>query len=688
MRIFDARLLVLTPLSLALAVPALAQTAPTPDAPTPISPAPSAEAGQQGVLVFTPEFFAAQQPVTALDMVSRVPGFSVIDGDGSRGFQGSVGNVLINGSRPASKNDTGSSALSRILVAQVERIELVRGGAPGIDMQGFSVVANVIIRDQSSRQTIFTGDALLYEGGQDSYGGSLQFTANDGDRTWGFTITDGFVDNDSSGIGPVLRLDAHGNVLRDEVHFRDQKGGATSLRLNYADAFLGGRIDLTARYGVNDFENVNLQTAPIVRRETAYEEEGTFGEFGALFTRPVNDSLTSETRFIHEFDAEDSLSIGRSRVDGVVSPEQRFVNETETSETILRSLLRYEHSPRLSFETGGEVAYNMLETKQALSRGGVPVVLPSASVTVEETRGEMFGKGVWRMRDNLSVESGVRVERSTISQSGDATMEKTFSFIKPRLLASWTPRADNQFRLRFEREVGQLNFYDFAASAQLQNDTVSGGNTNLSPEQRWISELVYERRFWGDGVIGVTLRHDEISDAIDVMPLPGGLSAKGNIGDGTLDRLAVNFQAPLDRFGFSGGRISAVNTWNHSEVTDPATGKTRPISNLRRSNATITLAQDIKSWNLQWNFAWSPLIGETNYDPNIHFSWRGHDYIEAWIEYKPSPTLSLRAHINLWDDFYQTRIAYADRATQSINYIETRNIDPRTYYSLRLRKTF
>ncbi|MGH7025786.1 TonB-dependent receptor plug domain-containing protein [Brevundimonas sp.] len=219
MRIFDPRLLVLTPLSLTLAAPALAQSVPPPPSP------PQAETSQQGVLVFAPDFFAAQQPVTALDMVSRIPGFSVIDGDGSRGFQGSVGNVLINGSRPASKNDTGSSVLSRILVAQVERIELVRGGAPGIDMQGFSVVANVIIREQSSRQTIFTGDALLYEGGQDSYGGSLQFTANDGDRTWGFTITDGFIDNDSSGIGPVLRLDAHGNVLRDEVHFRDQKGG-------------------------------------------------------------------------------------------------------------------------------------------------------------------------------------------------------------------------------------------------------------------------------------------------------------------------------------------------------------------------------------------------------------------------------------------------------------------------------
>ncbi|MDP1777562.1 MAG: TonB-dependent receptor, partial [Brevundimonas sp.] len=70
--------------------------------PPPPAPAPQAEASQQGVLVFTPDFFAAQRPNTALDMVSRVPGFSVQDGDGSRGFEGAVGNILVNGSRPAS----------------------------------------------------------------------------------------------------------------------------------------------------------------------------------------------------------------------------------------------------------------------------------------------------------------------------------------------------------------------------------------------------------------------------------------------------------------------------------------------------------------------------------------------------------------------------------------------------------
>lgn len=656
--------------------------------PPPAPQSVQAEAGQQGVLVFTPDFFADQRPTTALDMVNRVPGFSVSDGDGSRGFEGSVGNVLINGSRPASKNDSGSNVLGRTLASNVERIELIRGGAPGIDMQGFSVVVNVVTRSQASQQTIVTGNAVLFEGGQDVYGGSVQFTARDGDRTWGFTLSDGLSMSDSNGTGPVIRRNGAGTIIRDEDYFNDQKGGGQSVRVNYASPFLGGKIDLTARYGLNDYEGINLQTSPTVRRESLYAEDGSSGEFGAVYTRPLSSRFNLETRFIHEFSDFDAVSTNRTRLSGVDSPEQRFESDGNASETILRGLIRFEQSPKLTWEFGGEVAYNMLETEQAFSIGGTPVPLPSASVKVEETRGEVFGKGTWRVRDDLTIEGGLRMEASTITQSGDADQEKSFFFPKPRLLATWTPMPNNQFRLRFEREVGQLDFGDFAASADLEDENVFGGNIDLEPEQRWISELIYERRFLGDGIVSIGLRHDEIVDAIDVIPLDDGLSAVGNIGDGTLDQLAVNVLVPMDWAGFTGGRLGFRNTWNQTEVTDPTTGEARPISNVRSTQATFTIAQDITSWKLQWGGAWIPLLGQTSFDPDQRFSWRGRDYFEAWAEYKPTPTLSIRAQINIWDNFDQERIAYGDRVSRPVSYIETREIDPRTFYQIRLRKTF
>src|SRR5690606_12923681 len=145
----------------------------------------------------------------------------------------------------------------------------------------------------------------------------------------------------------------------------------------------------------------------------------------------------------------------------------------------------------------------------------------------------------------------------------------------PRLQVTWTPWEQNQFRFRFERELGQLDFDDFAASASLSNGQLFGGNVDLEPEQRWITEAVYERRFWGEGVVSITLRHDEIVDAIDRIPLPGGLSATGNIGDGTMDRLAIDLTLPLDRLGMSGGRLEIGTKWEETEVTDPTTGAAR-----------------------------------------------------------------------------------------------------------------
>ncbi len=660
--------------------------APVPTGPT--SQAPLADASQRGVLVFTPDFFAAQRPNTALDMVNRVPGFSIDNGSGARGFEGAVGNVLINNNRPASKNDSGSNVLGRTLANQVERIELIRGGAPGIDMQGYSVVVNVILKTTDSRQSILTWNAMLFEGGHDIYGGSYQFTQNKGDRSWGVTLSDGMGSSDSNGVGRSIRRNVAGDVIRDERFENDGWGGGQSIRGNYTGPLFDGKLEGTARYGLNDYQNWTELSSPTSLRRSDYAEDGDSGELGLTWTRTLNPRWTLETRLIHEFSSFDSVSGSNETLNGTAAPEQQFKSNGDSSESILRALVRHERSPALTIEAGAEIAYNMLDVNQAFTIGGVGVPLPSASVKVEETRGEAFSKATWRINPKLTLEGGVRLEASTISQSGDADQEKSFFFAKPRLLATWTPMADNQLRFRFERELGQLDFGDFAASAELSDGTVFGGNVDLEPEQRWISELSYERRFWGEGVVSIGYRHDRIIDVIDRLPLPGGLSATGNIGDGTLDQLSLNVVVPLDKVGISGARFTFQNDWNKTSVTDPTTGEDRRISGVRPSQANVGFQQDITSWKTQWGINWLPRLGQATYDPDQTFAWRGADYLEAFVEYKPSPTLSLRAQLNLWDDFTQQRTVYATRNPRTVAFVEERSIDPRTFVSLRVRKTF
>ncbi len=661
--------------------------APVPTGPT--SQAPMDDQAQKGVLVFTPDFFAANRPNTAQDMVNRVPGFTIQDGSGARGFEGAVGNVLINGARPASKNDTGSNVLSRTPADRVERIELIRGGAPGVDMQGYSVVVNVVLKKGVSHQQIATWNASLFDGGHDVYGGSYQFTATNGDTSWGVLLSDGTSTSDSNGAGRNVRHDGTGKLIRDEAYLDDGWGGGRGIRGNWSGPLLGGKLEATARVGRNDWHEWTDLTAPTSFRRSAYDENKHSRELGLTYTRPLTPRLGLETRLIHSYERFENVETSDETVNGVASDHERFAGDGHNSESILRGLLRFDATSALTLEAGGEGAYNMLDVHQAYSVGGVAVPLPSASVRVEELRGEAFSKVTWRVNPKLTLEGGLRLETSTIKQSGDAQNKKSFFYPKPRFQLTWTPMADNQVRVRFERELGQLKFGDFAASSDLSDNTVYGGNVELKPEQRWISEVTYERRFWGQGVVSIGYRHDEIIGVIDRLPLPDGLSATGNIGDGTLDRLSLNIVVPTDKLGIKGGRFTFKNDWNQTHVKDPTTGRDRPITKVRPTQANIGFQQDIVSWKTQWGINWLPLLGQGTYDVDQTNIWRGSRYYEAFAEYKPTPTLAIRAQLNIWDDFTIRRTVFANRGPdRAVAFVEDRAIDPRTFVQLRVRKTF
>ena len=146
------------------AAPVSAAQAPVPTGPA--SQAPAVDTAQQGVLVFEPAFFASSSPNTALDMIARLPGFGFDPGNtDTRGFAGAAGNVLIDGDRPSSKSDSLDQILQRISADSVERVELIRGGAPGIDMQGRSVIANVVLKRTVQIETVLEANTYLYPDG-------------------------------------------------------------------------------------------------------------------------------------------------------------------------------------------------------------------------------------------------------------------------------------------------------------------------------------------------------------------------------------------------------------------------------------------------------------------------------------------------------------------------------------------
>ncbi|MDP2260664.1 MAG: outer membrane beta-barrel protein [Caulobacter sp.] len=649
-------------------------------------------AGRQGVTPYVAAFFTEFQPTTAFDMLARVPGFAFDGGDSVRGYGGAAGNVLIDGQRPASKNDPLENVLRRIQAGQVERVDIIQGGAPGIDMQGKTVIANVILRKDSGGQWLLAVASSVFQDGRTTPALRFEGSRGLGDGKFEWSILPFRFVDDGAGEGPRTRRDGAGVLLRDS--FSDETGGGRGLeaKSGWKGPLAGGRLSLNTSYRFEhyDWSLDEIATFPAPDRLLVIDDfRRTDGEIGGSWERALNARTRLElTALTNRRYTEFSSAFDNGTDDGV------FSESGERGETIARGVLRYTLSPTLSVEGGGEAAFNFLDSSTDFVQNGVPVVLPAANVRVEERRGEVFGATTWRPRPGLSLEAGLRVEVSTIRQSGDTNLEKSFTYPKPRLSATWSPTASDQIRLRVEREVGQLDFGDFVSSTAFSTGVVTAGNADLEPSKMWTMEAAYERKFWKDGAVVVTLTHQEITDATDRVPIIGpgyAFDAPGNIGDGAADSLAVSLNLPLGRFGVSGGLLKAKGEWTRSEVTDPTTGETRRMSGQEPFEGEINFSQDLPRYRFQWGVNAFLGFEETYYRFDQIETVELETWYQIYIDYKPTPTFSVRVEAqNLAArDFIRNREVYAGpRDTTALAYTDARplNFDPFLY--VRLRKTF
>ena len=118
-------------------------------------------AAADGKQVYSPEFFASFGPVTALDMVQRIPGFSIEGSEGRRGFGENAGNVLIDGDRPSTKSDDIATLLGRIPASEVDRIELTEQAGADAETQGKGQVVNVIRKVSAKISGTFAANMLI-----------------------------------------------------------------------------------------------------------------------------------------------------------------------------------------------------------------------------------------------------------------------------------------------------------------------------------------------------------------------------------------------------------------------------------------------------------------------------------------------------------------------------------------------
>lgn len=567
---------------------------------------------QEGVTTFPAAFFAPYNPITANDMVARVPGFELRDGDERRGFA-SAGNLLINGERPSSKS-SAADLLKRIPANTVTRIELISGSQAGLDVRGQSQLVNVVAIRSAQRQ----GGTTYSIGAR-----YLQYSHRIG---WHLQASRSFQLAPNADLGVDLQFP---NLLgrsdsRDVL--LSNTGTVTGARRVLGkpeNIGIQASANLRWRVGPADSVNANIQVTPnfnllrtvqaevtgagaprsLLVGETDYDNYYN-AEFGADWEHTFSEALSGKLIALVSNGSVDQRDVFEIQTFPASFLTRTQTRETRNGERILRGQLNWTATPAHTLEFGGEGAFNYRQTRLDIvnqARGGPPVRAPLAvsNARVEETRGELFAADVWTVSPAWTLEYGVNVEASRITQTGDQEKARSFQFVKPRATATYVMSPQTTWRFSLVRDVAQLDFAEFASTVDFINAATTEGNPNLAPEKAWKARLELEQRLAPRTAFTLAVFADRVDDVRDLVEI-NGQDAFGNIGRGRRYGAEVRGATPLTFLGLPDAELRVSALWQRTRVTDPITGETRsfsvPLERQGSQGGSATLNAGNKDW--------------------------------------------------------------------------------------------
>lgn len=656
--------------------------------------APASPPGDPDITPYAPAWFAEYRPVTAMDMIGRIPGFQFDGGTSARGFAGTAGNVLIDGERPPTRSDALWMVLSRIPTTQVLRIDIVRGGAGGIDMQGKAVVANVIRRPDAGLTGAVSANASLSNQGRLSPGFSIQAQRQRDGRSLDGTLQGNMGEGESG--GSRVRTAPDGSVLLRARRQNDSAHQSAQATTVYEGPLAGGRIRANALVAWNggSYEGLDILIVPTGVERSVSDNDTLKGEAGLRWTRSLPRGMTLELVGFQQL----VRSNGDFTYDTPVFTSDTL-SETTSGESIAGATLKFAPMGRWSFETGSEVALNWVESRSAFGFNASPVLLPGDDTRVEELRGETFATGVWAPRPGLSVETTLRHEISRITATGSAGEAETeLSFLKPRLNVAWTPAPGHQANLKIERNADQLSFGAFTASASFNTGIFGRGNPDLRPAQIWLAQARYERIYDRQGSFVAELTHERIDDVLGQVivletppgaPGPIAFNITRNVGDATRDTLKLTNRQPLDRFGLTGGILSSSLQWRRSRTEDPVTFVDRRLSGEQPLGWSLGLSRNLVAQRISWNAGVSSGIEAASFAPRTLSSFRTGPSFHAGATYRPDARLSISGSLFISDGFESDFTLFAaPRPAGAVVYDERSTSPGQIQASISVRRAF
>lgn len=477
------------------------------------------------IVTYEKEYFAKLSPVTLLDMLQSVPGVSEIltknrqqsrqsnrgGGGGQRGFGSGGDQILINGKRLAGKANNINDNLARISASQVEKIDLIRGAASGLDVQSQGLVINITMTEGASTSTTFWQIKGEYSLGHNFVPEFLlSHSGSAGNLEYTFSAernnNDFYYDNFESFFDPAdsefAKQTIGGNFNR--------KGYKLNSNVSYSFED-GSRARLNGLYEPSGNTGLEIRSKTTnILDPVEWLTERNFGkwEVGGDYSRSLGFLGNLKTLFVVNNNTEDGL-VNRFKGTG----DQKFeytmdITNVKRTEKIFRASLTKSLTQRQSIEIGGEGAFNHFDKRFDSSNRDIandPLMINNSdNVKIKENRFEIFATHSYNISDKMVLQSSLTAEFSKIvadnifADGSVSRRDTSFTYLKPRINFRYDLTDRDQFRILVEKKVSQLNFNNFVTRFDQQEQIFKFGNTNIRPEQTWDYSVAYEHRLPND----------------------------------------------------------------------------------------------------------------------------------------------------------------------------------------------
>ncbi len=676
--------------------------------------------GEDSTVVYPASYFTEFSPVSAQDMLNRIPGASggssgggsfrgggppggFSRGGGGRGGRGfgsgsSQSEILINGKRTAGKNNSTGGQLTRITADQVDYIEIIRGTSGELDVRGSGQVINVVLFEQLSSSSIsYEANVQRSRDHTISPRADLSYSGQQGGLNFLLNVrSEDVYFNSISKENSILGDFSPNDLVRED---RVSDGNATQLSTNLDYQISNNssaRFNALLREGNSDSElnrrttdlKVNPNLIALQREATPTDTENW--ELGGDYEFNTSSGDRFKVLFISNKaffgNVRDRWNVA---ADGSEDKNLFLDSSSTTRERIVRGSYTMDIAQGQDIEFGAERAQTILGSNLALglakgtgapsaAYGGlIPVNVSNANSSVEEIRYEPFLIHNWVINSRMSLESSLLYELSEISQSGDVSNKRDFDFFKPKVDFRYdlTPRL--QLRGSVEKVVEQLSFNDFVAATDNRDEdsNIQAGNENLSQEWYWKYDINAEYRLPNDvGVVNGNIFYEDWTDRIeriDVSASEDSLqAANGNVGEGYKYGMNLNASIRMRMIDMPNLLLTSRLNVEDSNITDTFLGIDRRFNRNNRGRLSLGFRHDIARWNMNYGISWNNSFdgNRKTYDiDDIELS-AGDPFALAFAEVIAFGDITFRLNISGFNNpkFCRERQRYVGRISSGI----------------------